>query len=121
MTDILLPETFTKVTKSTVVVPAPADAGVMFDPTTGRTVIPARVDMSITWLYGTDRGDRAYAYVTVTGPRRLKSGEDGQPITVHGWEDEVIEGSYGHRYRPTWLDELIAAHLPAVLDLKAGA
>jgi hypothetical protein len=117
MSDMILPRSFTKVTRSTVVVPAPDEVGVLFDPTTGRTVVPARVEMSLRWDCGTDRGDRVFAYVAVVGPRRLKSGADGREIYATGWEDEVVEGRYGYRYRPQWLTDLIAEHLPAVQDL----
>jgi hypothetical protein len=120
MSDILLPRTFTKVTRSMVVVPAPDDVGGLFDPTNGRTVIPAIIEMIMCWSYGTEYGDRCYAMVHVTGPRLLKSGDAGQRITSVGWEDRVIEGRHGVAYRPQWLTDLIADHLPAVLDLGAS-
>jgi hypothetical protein len=120
MSDMLLPKAFTKVTRSTVVVPAPDDVGGLFDPTDNRTVMPAMVEMTIRWDYGTERGDRVYAYVAVSGPRLLVSRDLGRTITSIGWEDSVIEGRHGVTYRPAWLTDLIAAHLPAVLDLEAA-
>jgi hypothetical protein len=117
MSSIYLPRTFTKATRSMVVVPAPDDVGGLFDPSNGRTVIPATVEMIMEWTYGTEYGDRCYAMVHVTGPRLLKSGDTGQPITSVGWEDRAIEGRHGVAYRPQWLTDLIDAHLPAILDL----
>lgn len=120
MTGMLLPRTFTKVTRSTVVVPAPENVGGLFDPTDNRTVMPAVVEMAIRWDYGTDRGDSVSARVAVSGPRLLVSRDLGRTITSIGWEDPVIEGRHGVQRRPQWLTDLIAAHLPAVLDLEAS-
>jgi len=120
MSDILLPRTFTKVTHSTVVVPAPDDVGGLFDPANGRTVIPAIVEMITCWSFGTEYGDRCYSMVHVTGPRLLKSRDAGRRITSVGWEDKVVAGRYGVTYRPLWLTDLITEHLPAVLDLAVS-
>ena len=113
-----LPDKSIKATRSTVIVHAPVDADGLFEPTTGRTVIPETVEMTIGWDYGTDNSTRVYASVWVRGQRLLKSGDLSRRITVSGWEVPVVEGRHGVQYRPQWLTDLIAAHLPAVLDLE---
>ncbi|MFJ7999048.1 hypothetical protein ACIQ7D_18135 [Streptomyces sp. NPDC096310] len=119
-----LPEEFSRATKTTVVVPV-SGKDALADPPSGRVVIPARVEISLTLFEGTSRGDRAYAYVSVTGPRRLKSGAIGKPITSFGWEKARNDGRCGYAARPGRLTNLLDDYLPmgwdpALLDLTEG-
>ena len=119
-----LPAIYTRATKTTVVVPVTGKAD-LADPSNGRIVIPARVEIDLTLFEGTERGDRAYAYVAVIGPRRLKSGAAGQSITSIGWEAVRNDGLRGYVARPDWLTNLLADYLPmgwdtALLDLPGG-
>jgi hypothetical protein len=58
-------------------------------------------------------GTVEYASVHVYGPRRLKSGELGKPISSFRWQQARNEGYRGYVPRPDWLSALIAQHLPA--------
>ncbi|MFJ2719404.1 hypothetical protein [Streptomyces sp. NPDC087437] len=95
------------------------------DPITGRIVIPALVELHLRRDEGTPKGTREYAYVSVTGPRRLKSRQPGKPITSTGWH-RANGDDYRHRaVRPDWLTEDVAGLLPggwdpALLDLTDG-
>ncbi|MEE4545547.1 hypothetical protein V2S66_26715 [Streptomyces sp. V4-01] len=112
-------------TEVSVIFPA-SGASDLTDPWNGRTVIPETVRII---LISTETPDetREWAYVDVTGPRRLRSGDRGQPITSNGWET-AFPSAKGHTFvsRPDWLTELLAEHLPedwnrALLGLKGGA
>ncbi|MFF2184626.1 hypothetical protein [Streptomyces sp. NPDC058155] len=126
MSNILLPSTFDRVTKMTIVVPVGAVSDL---PAPGRepTVIPARIEMWLTREEGTPRGIRESAYVSVVGPRRLKSGAPGKEISTGGWESARNEHwRGGHVDRPEWLTELIAANWPegwpdSLVELSGGA
>lgn len=124
MTIHFLPDVYTRATSTTVVVPVSGVADLMA-PSGRRVVIPARVEISLTLIEGTPRGDREYAYVAVIGPRRLKSGAAGKPITTAGWESARNDGPRGYVARPDWLTALLAEYLPmgwspALLDLPGG-
>ncbi|MER7813709.1 hypothetical protein ABZ714_34315 [Streptomyces sp. NPDC006798] len=74
-------------------------------PVTGRTVVPTEVEIRLTETSTID-GVEAYAIVSVSGPRRLKSGDTGRRITSAGWERFKAD------QRPGWLTGLLAAHWP---------
>ena len=124
MTINFLPDVFTRATRTTVVVPV-ADKADLTDPSNGWIVIPTRVEIDLTLSEGTPRGDRLHAYVAVIGPRRLKSGAAGKPITTLGWQRIRNDGPRGYVARPTWLTNLLDDYLPmgwdpALLDLPDG-
>lgn len=111
-----LPDVYTRATETTVVVPVSGHPD-LTDPSNRRVVIPARVEISLTLIEGTARGDRLYAYVAVIGRRRLKAGNGGMSITSTGWEAARNEGFLsGYVDRPDWLTELLAEHLPVGWD-----
>jgi hypothetical protein len=83
------------------------------DPVVCRTVIPESVELRLIRESTPDR-TRERAHVTVSGPRRLKSGGPGHEITSTEWEDaqkctwatdEVVA-------RPDWLTDRLVEHLP---------
>lgn len=91
----------------------------------GRTVIPETIRISLIRVQTPDE-TREWAYVAVSGPRRLKSGAQGAEIESNGWED-AFPPAKGHTVatRPDWLTREIADHLPegwgpALLGLKSG-
>ncbi|MFJ5090015.1 hypothetical protein [Streptomyces sp. NPDC088674] len=85
-----------------------SDVPDLFDPITRRTLAPSQVRIDLRRA-----DDRNRAHVTVLGPRRLKSGELGQPITSIGWERTAIESLFSQpTERPTWLTNLLAEYLP---------
>lgn len=119
-----LPAVYTRATATALAVPV-SNVPDLTDPSNGRVVIPARVEISLKLIEGTERGDRAYAYVAVIGPRRLKSGAAGKPITSIGWELVLNDGPLGCVVRPDWLTFLLADHRPnswspRLLDLPVG-
>ncbi|WP_030248009.1 hypothetical protein [Streptomyces sp. NRRL S-455] len=117
MTIYFLPDEYARVTQTTVVVPvARPNTDALTDPSNGHVVLPARVEITLRLDEGTPRGDRATAHVAVVGPRRLKSGAVGKPITTIGWERARNDGSRGYVARPDWLTELLAEHLPEGWD-----
>ncbi|WP_329390061.1 hypothetical protein [Streptomyces sp. NBC_01716] len=125
MTIHFLPDVFTRASKVTVVVPV-SGKDALTDPSNSRVVFPARVEITLQLTEGTERGDRTFAYVAVIGPRRLKSGVAGKPITTTGWESARNDGRRGHVARPDWLTQLLTEHLPmgwdqSLLDLRGGA
>lgn len=105
-----------KRTAITVVVPASGGQDLR-DPITMRTVVPMAVELELTRVETPDNV-REYAHVSVHGPRRLKSGEQGKPINSLGWEAATQYGARGYVDRPAWLTELIAAHMPEVWPLS---
>jgi hypothetical protein len=116
-----LPDAYTRATQTTVAVPV-SNVPHLTDPSNSRIVIPARVEIVLKLIEGTSRGDRAFAYVAVIGPRRLKSGAVGKPITTIGWEKSRNDGPRGYVARPDWLTRLLADYLPmgwspSLLDL----
>jgi hypothetical protein len=113
MTINFLPDEYDLVTQTTVVVPVfRPSTDALTDPSNGHVVLPARVEITLRLDEGTPRGNRATAYVSVAGPRRLKSGAAGKPITTTGWDRARNEGPRGYVARPAWLTELLAEHLP---------
>lgn len=110
-----LPDVYSRATKVTIARPV-SGAEALTDPSNGRVVIPARVEIVLTLVEGTERGQYAYAYVAVIGPRRLKSGALGKPITTIGWEEQRNEGPRGYVARPAWLTALLSDSLPAGWD-----
>jgi hypothetical protein len=117
MTIDFLPDEYSRATQTTVVVPVVRPrTEALTDPSNGRVVFPARIEITLRLDEGTPRGDRASAYVAVVGPRRLKSGAVGKPITTIGWEKARNDGPRGHVARPDWLTELLAEHLPEGWD-----
>jgi hypothetical protein len=112
-----LPDVYSRATKVTVVLPVSGVAA-LTDPSNGRVVVPARVEIDLTLFEGTEHGQRARAYVAVIGPRRLKSGALGKPITSIGWEKTRNEGSRGYVARPGWLTDLLSENLPDGWDTK---
>lgn len=121
-----LPDVFSKVTQTTVVVPVgglPNLAG----PGTDHTVLPTRVEVSLRRDEGTPRGKRERAYVRVYGPRLLKSGSYGKETSTGGWECTRNQHYRGDQAdRPDWLTSLLAEHLPegwspALVELPGGA
>ncbi|MEU3962884.1 hypothetical protein AB0F42_24280 [Streptomyces buecherae] len=114
MADFVLPETYAKVTRLTVVVPAPAGVADLVGPDR-ITVIPGRVELTLCREEGTPRG-REWAVVGVVGIRRLKSGGcGGRPIYSGGWHaarPDIWRGDASVT-RPAWLTALLAEHLPA--------
>jgi hypothetical protein len=114
---MLLPDEYSRATKTTVVIPvAQPSRDALTDPSNGRVVLPARVEITLKLIEGTPRGDRTSAYVAVIGPRRLKSGAAGKPITSIGWEKARNDGPRGYVARPAWLTDLLAKHLPMGWD-----
>lgn len=98
--------------RTTVQLVVPAAGGRdLYDPITRRTVIPETVELELVRL-STPDSDREWAHVTVGGPRRLKSGGHGKPITSLGWEAAVIESYGGCTCRPLWLADLLVEHMP---------
>ncbi|MGK5533344.1 hypothetical protein [Streptomyces sp. URMC 129] len=97
--------------RATITAPLPHHFPDLYDPTTGRTVIPRRVTLSLTRLHTPERA-RQWAYVAVAGPRRLVSGTAGKTITSASWDDLIVEGSYGAARRPEWLTGWLAVNLP---------
>lgn len=112
-----LPNTYTRVTKTTVIVPV-QDKPDLHEPRSWRkpeawlTVIPARVEVTLRMSEGTERGDQSHAFVSVIGPRRLKSGAEGKEICTTGWEKVRIDGGHAFILRPDWLTQLLAENLP---------
>ena len=120
-----LPDEYSRATRTTVVVPVSGKEA-LTDPDNGRVVLPARIEITLTLIEDTPRGDRAFAYVAVVGPRRLKSGAAGKPITSIGWEKTRNGGPRGYVLRPAWLTDLLADYLPmgwgpSLLDLPEEA
>lgn len=114
MTIHFLPDQYTRATSADIAVPAERPSrDALTDPSDGHVVIPARVEIHLTRIEGTERGDRYHAYVAVIGPRRLKSGAVGKQITTVGWERSRNDGPRGYVDRPDWLTALLAEHLPA--------
>lgn len=107
-----LPEQFDRAIKTTIVIPVSGhpDLG---DPSTGRTLIPAHVEINVTQIEGGPKA-RTFTYVGVTGPRRLKSGAAGKPITSFGWDEARNDGRYGYVDRPDWLTAVLDEHMPRV-------
>lgn len=100
-----LPDVFARATKTTVVVPV-SGCPDLTDPSTGRVVIPAQVEIVAQCIEGSEN-DRTWLYVAVIGPRRLKSGEPGQPIITASWNKSRVDGARGYVDRPDWLTDLI--------------
>lgn len=108
-----LPDRYSRVTQVTVAVPvAVPSRDALTDPSNGHVVLPEHVEFTLRRDEGTPRGDRTSAYVAVIGPRRLKSGAVGKPITTIGWEAARNEGPRGYVARPDWLTALLAENLP---------
>lgn len=106
-----LPERFSRVTQTDLVVPVTGRPDLM-DPSTGRVIIPAFVQLHLRRNEGVPTGDREYAMVSVSGPRRLKSGGAGKQITSFGWDRARNRGARGHVDRPDWLAVTIFGLLP---------
>jgi hypothetical protein len=71
-------------------------------------IIPATVEITYRWEHPDHRDDwyqPGQVRITVTGPRRLKSGGAGQQITS-------VFHEHGGRPRPDWLTELVNQHMP---------
>lgn len=124
MTDLLLPDSFTRVTAVQRVVSVTGKPD-LIDPITGRVVIPALVELHLRRDEGVPGGTREYAYVGVTGPRRLKSRRPGHQITSNGWQRARGDDYRPGAVRPEWLTDELAALLPdgwdsALLDLPGG-
>ena len=115
MTIHFLPDEYSRVTQTTVVVPV-SGWDPLTDPSNGYVVLPARVEITLRRDEGTSRGDRTSAHVAVVGPRRLKSGATGKPITVIGWERARNEGPRGYVARPDQLTAVLAENLPGGWD-----
>ncbi|MET9705348.1 hypothetical protein [Streptomyces griseus] len=117
MTIHFLPEQYDRATKTTIVIPVSGhpDLG---DPSNGRYLIPARVEIDVTQIEGGPKA-RTFIYVSVTGPRRLKSGNPGQPITSIGWDNARNSGRRGYVDRPDWLTAVLDEHMPR-LDTPAA-
>ncbi|MFJ4932377.1 hypothetical protein ACIP8U_00700 [Streptomyces pseudovenezuelae] len=111
MTITFLPESYVRAVGLDIVVPV-SNRPDLTDPSNRRIVIPARVEMHFRRDEGTPRGTREYVHVAVIGPRRLKSGEAGKPITSIGWESCRVEGRWGYVDRPEWLTDLLADEFP---------
>lgn len=111
MTIYFLPEQFDRATETTVVIPISGHAD-LGDPSTGRTLIPAYVEIVVKQIEGGPKA-RTFTYVGVTGPRRLKSGAAGKPITSFGWDRARNDGRHGHVDRPGWLTAVLNKHMPA--------
>lgn len=106
-----LPERFIRVTQTDVVVPVSGRPD-LTDPSTGRVIIPAFVQLHLRRDVGTPRGDRETAMVSVSGPRRLKSGAAGKEITCFGWDRARNNGSRGQVDRPEWLAAVVSGLMP---------
>ncbi|MEV5347129.1 hypothetical protein [Streptomyces achromogenes] len=106
-----LPERFARVTQTDVVGPVYGRLDLL-DPSTGRTLIPALVQLHLRRTEGAPSGDREYAMVSVSGPRRLKSGSEGRQITCFGWEKARNSGARAVVDRPEWLTLTICGLLP---------
>ncbi|WP_086559954.1 hypothetical protein [Streptomyces africanus] len=111
MTIDFLPDEYSRVTQTTVVVPV-SGWEPLTDPSNGYVVLPSRVEITLRLDVGTPRGDRTSAHVAVVGPRRLKSGAAGQPIIATGWEKARNKGPRGYVARPDQLTDLLAENLP---------
>ncbi|MEU9611841.1 hypothetical protein AB0D56_09850 [Streptomyces sp. NPDC048209] len=105
-----LPEQFDRATQTTIVVPVSGHAD-LGDPSTGRTLIPAHVEIFVKRIEGGPKA-RTFTYVSVTGPRRLKSGKAGKAITSFGWERARNDGRHGNVDRPDWLTAVLDEHMP---------
>lgn len=121
MSDLLLPDTFTLVTVVQRAVPVTGRSD-LTDPITGRTVIPALVELHLRREEGVPGGVRERAYVAVTGPRRLKSRAAGQRISSGGWQQARGDGYRSGAIRPDWLTDVLVELLPdgwnpALVDL----
>ncbi|MFF9175919.1 hypothetical protein [Streptomyces sp. NPDC014793] len=101
-----LPADFSRITVVDVVVPV-SDKPDLLDPSTGRTIIPAFVEVSLRRNQGVPTGDRESAYVSVAGPRRLKSGAAGKQISCYGWDQARNRGARHVVERPDWLSLVI--------------
>ncbi|MEU9436541.1 hypothetical protein [Streptomyces sp. NPDC048252] len=120
-----LPETFSRITVLNRVVPVSGKPD-LTDPSTGRTIIPAFVELHLRLDEGTPRGIRERAYVSVSGPRRLKSGDPGKQISCFGWEKARNQGARHVIDRPDWLTNVIFELTPegwslSLLDLTDEA
>ncbi|MFH8805266.1 hypothetical protein ACH4F6_37950 [Streptomyces sp. NPDC017936] len=113
MTIDFLPDEYRRAVQTTVVIPVEVPSrNALTDPSNGRVVLPARVEIILTRFEGVPSGDRTRAYVAVIGPRRLKSGAVGKPIAVPGWETARNDGPRGYVDRPAWLTDVLAENLP---------
>lgn len=124
MSDLLLPTSFTRVTALQRAVPVTGRPD-LTDPTTGRIVIPALVEIHLRCDEGVPGGTHEYASVSVTGPRRLKSGRAGHQITSLGWQHAHGDHYRPGAVRPDWLAQVLVELLPedwnpALLDLPVG-
>lgn len=110
MTIDFLPEQFDRATQTTIVIPVTGrpDLG---DPSNGRVLIPAHVEIYVKQIEGGPSA-RIFTSVGVTGPRRLKSGSPGKPITSFGWDRVRNDGRHGYVDRPDWLTAVLAEHMP---------
>jgi hypothetical protein len=107
----ILPESFSRVTAITRVVPVSGKPD-LTDPSTGRTVVPAFVKLYLRRNEGVPGGDRDFVYVSVSGPRRLKSYAEGKQISCFGWERERNRGTRHTIDRPEWLALVIFGLMP---------
>ncbi|WPO70259.1 hypothetical protein [Streptomyces sp. KN37] len=112
-----LPEKFSRVTQIDVVVPV-SDQPDLTDPATGRAVVPAFVQLHLRRDAGMPKGDREYAVVSVSGPRRLKSGDIGKEVTTFGWERARNNGRHGDVDRPDWLATVVSGLMPGGWPLQ---
>lgn len=110
---MILPDgKYSRATRITVVVPVSTKPD-LYDPGCRVTVIPSRVALNLYRNEGTEKGRREYAQVSVSGPRRLKSGEAGKEIITNGWESSVNMSWRGSSVeRPDWLTLTLAENIP---------
>ncbi|MEU0001521.1 hypothetical protein ABZ069_31845 [Streptomyces microflavus] len=113
MTIDFLPEQFDRATATTIVVPVSGHSD-LADPSNGRSLIPTRVEIYVKQVEGGPSA-RTFTYVSVTGPRRLKSGAAGKPITSCGWDRARNDGRHGYVDRPDWLTAVLAEHMPRLI------
>jgi hypothetical protein len=124
MTIHFLPDQYTRVIQTTLVVPVTApDGATLTDPSNGWVVVPKHLEITLTREEGVPTGTRERSYVAVIGPRRLKSGALGKEIRIPGWNESRNEGLRGYCLRPGWLTTNLAENLPdgwspELLDLE---
>ncbi|MFJ8006150.1 hypothetical protein [Streptomyces fagopyri] len=112
-----LPPKFSRVTAVDLVVPVRGKPDLV-DPTNGFVVVPAFVELHLRRDEGLPAGDREYAYASVSGPRRLKSGVEGKSIRTVGWERPRNRGVRRTVARPPWLAQELYDLMPAGWSMR---